>query len=99
MRHFAKHGNEFQAQSAQHYEQLAEAFLAQPLSRHHKECYRVTGDQCRYNMVTEEYAVRSQSGVIRTYFKPIPCWTLPNGGPPPDCHPYPDNLKYFRASC
>jgi hypothetical protein len=65
---------------------------------------RSKGDVLRYDPMTEEYGVLSTAGLIRTYFKPLPCIKLPipmraavrmKG----KCHPQTDNKEYFNAEC
>ena len=62
------------------------------------ECRRKKGDVLRYDPTTEEFGVVSSAGIIRTYFKPIPCASLP-----PmirhNCHGLPSNIEYFKTEC
>jgi pyocin large subunit-like protein len=97
--HFNKHRADFQVSSDNDYEALADGFASR--QRHPKlmECRRKMGDFIRYDGMTEEYAVLSGAGVIRTYFKPVPCASLPPSVPRPNCDNQVDNLTYFRKEC
>jgi len=81
------------------YERRAEQFLLAPLRPDLLECKRKRGDIVRYDKVTQEFAVLSAAGVIRTYFKPVPCASLPRGVPKTGCHGMRDNMEYFRTEC
>lgn len=96
--HHAKHQSDFPGLTPAQYEALADAFLQRPSSSSFKECNRKRGDFLRYDMVTGEFAVLSNNGVIRTYFKPVPCATLPPSARV-RCHGYSSNLDYFNAEC
>jgi len=103
-RHFQEHGADFSAASAEHYEQLADAFLAGSKPAHVEECTRSKGDVIRYNPRTQEFGIVSKSGVIRSYFKPVPCIAVPMhiraatrlAG---RCHKEGDNFTYFKVTC
>ncbi len=97
--HFRKHRADFTVPTDRDYEALAERFLANPAAPYLMECIRRSGDVVRYNTVTTEYAVRSSTGIIRTYFKPVPCSSIAAGAPRVPCQNYVDNLAYFRATC
>lgn len=97
--HYAKHGGEFAALTHAEYERLANQFLTVPLRPGLMECTRKKGDIVRYDTASEEYGVLSAGGLIRTYFKPRPCASLPSGVPKIGCHGFPDNIQYFRAMC
>ena len=97
--HYAKHRADFAVSTDKEYERLADAFLSRPLYPDLMQCTRTKGDIVRYDVVTQEYGVLSVSGVIRTYFKPIPCASLAVAAPRVNCHGYVDNVQYFSASC
>jgi hypothetical protein len=97
--HYAKHRSHFAVVTAADYELQAEAFLSGPVHPNLLECRRKQGDSVRYDKSTQEYGVVSASGIIRTYFKPTPCSSLPLGVPKLNCHGYPDNALYFKAEC
>lgn len=104
MRHFAEHGEEFKAGTPQEYVQMADEFLSGNKPAHIHECRRKRGDLLRFDPVTEAYGVLDGNGTIRTFFKPVPCVTIPlsqrvlvrlSGR----CHGHPDNLSYFQSEC
>lgn len=97
--HHAKHGADFMAATDTEYERLAEQFLLTPFRPGLIECKRKRGDIVRYDEITQEFAVLSAVGVIRTYFKPVPCASLPRGVPKVGCHGMRDNLQYFNTEC
>jgi pyocin large subunit-like protein len=96
--HHAKHQSQFPGINPGEYEALADAFLRRPPAPELRECTRKRGDFLRYNTITEEFGILSGSGVIRTYFRPVPCVTLPPAARV-HCHGHPTNLDYFRAEC
>ncbi|MBD2515560.1 hypothetical protein H6G93_11150 [Nostoc sp. FACHB-973] len=69
--HFAKHGAQFGAKTAQDYEQLAINFMKQQKSSI-QEYTRKNGDVVRFNKDTDEFGIMTKDGVLRTYFKPDP---------------------------
>ena len=88
--HFKKHGSDFGARDALHYEAMADAFLGSPLTPEILECTRAkNGDVVRYNTITDEFGVLSSSQHIRTYFKPKPHDTIK----------YPNNIAYWKEQC
>lgn len=93
--HFSKHRLDFTATTAADYELLAEQFLLSPMRPTLLECRRRGGDTLRYDTVTEEFAVLSSAGVIRTYYRPVPCVARPI----PPCHGERTNADYFRKAC
>jgi pyocin large subunit-like protein len=97
--HYARHGRDFAAANAKDYERLAEQFMARPSVTHLLECKRTQGDFVRYDTVTMEFAVRTNTGILRTYFKPVPCSSIPSGMPRTGCHKYTDNIEYFKKTC
>ena len=76
-RHYAKHAVDFGASTPLDYERLADQFMTKPKTVDVQECIRTRGDLVRHDVVTTEYAVKSSGGLIRTYFKPRPCSSLP----------------------
>ena len=95
MIHFYKHRSDFSVLNEAEYELAAERFLLSPLRPSLLECNRSGGDLVRYDSATEEFAVLSDAGVIRTYFKPVPCVTRMVKF----CHGEPDNVQYFLKAC
>lgn len=66
-RHFARHGQEFRAATADEYESLAEAFMMGPLRDGVRECVRANGDLVRFDPRTNEFGILSTSGCIATF--------------------------------
>ena len=98
--HWAKHRTEFPAaMTMSDYEKQADALLSRQLSAALLECTRGRGDVVRYDTVTTEYVVRSTAGLVRTYFKPMPCSSIPAWLPKVRCHGYATNLDYFNGEC
>ena len=97
--HFTKHRADFGAPTQQHYEILADRFLSAPLSGGIKQCIRKHGDIVRYDPATEEYGVLSNQGVIRTYFKPLPCSKVSHLAVKPSCHHHLTNIQYWQTEC
>lgn len=103
-RHFSQHGADFGASNAKEYEELADVFLGQVLPPDVHECKRKRGDTIRYDPQTQAYGVLDGGGIIRTFYKPVPCSSLPasvrlavkQAG---RCHGYANNFLYFRAEC
>lgn len=82
--HFNHHGADFGAASITVYETQADAFLRRPLSATCFERRRADGDIVRFDSATDEFAVLSNDGFIRTYFKPDPV-----------IHMQPTNYDYY----
>lgn len=103
-RHFSEHGDDFGASNAEEYEALADDFLGGTASSDVHECTRKCGLMIRYCLSTEAFGILDTDGVIRTFFKPIPCSQVSfakreavrQAG---RCHKYPNNLIYFRQEC
>jgi pyocin large subunit-like protein len=93
--HFYKHRADFVVRTERDYELEAERFLLSPMRPTLLECNRTGGDLVRYDTATEEFAVLSNTGLIRTYYKPVPCIVRLV----PSCHGEPDNIQYFRKTC
>ena len=104
IQHYADHGADFGAATAADYERLADAFWNDPKPVHVQECKRGRGDRVRFDPVTDAYCVIDSGNVIRTFFKPVPCHTVPvpllaavrKAG---RCHSEPDNMSYFVKRC
>ncbi len=84
--HFNAHGADFGASTPLQYEQQASSFLTGNPSTDVVQSIRANGDIVRFNPVTDEFGVVSDTGTIRTYFKPDP-----------SVHGFPTNLDYFHA--
>jgi hypothetical protein len=102
--HYAAHGTDVGAASAGEYEALADRFLAQPKGAGTEECKRSRGDTVRFDPTTDEFGVLDAKGVIRTYFKPVPCASVPSANRSKikqtgRCHDYSTNLLYFQEKC
>jgi pyocin large subunit-like protein len=103
-RHYQEHGIEFGAATVKEYEILADAFWANPKPVHVHQCVRGKGDTVRFDPTTETFSVLDTSFVVRTFFKPKPCSTIPepartvirNSG---RCHDETSNLQYFYQEC
>ena len=98
--HFQEHGAAVNATDAQDYQNKAIIFLQTPLTTPPiLECVRSNGDTVRFNQLTSEFAVVRSTGVIKTYYKPLPVRIAPLGTPLRRTHPYATNLDYFYGSC
>lgn len=103
-RHFSEHGADFGAASANEYEEWADLFLGGTKPDHVLECLRQCGAKIRYDPTTEAFGVLDAGGICRTYYKPVPCSSLPGhmraamkqSG---RCHPCANNLVYFKSEC
>lgn len=84
--HFHRHGSDFSAKDAAHYERLADTFLSGAAGTGVLEKLRSNGDRVRFDPSTSEFGIVKQGGTIRTYFKPDPA-----------VHGFPSNLDYFHA--
>lgn len=84
--HFARHGGDFGAKSADEYQAQANVFLTGAKVAGVLEKARPNGDIVRFNPATDEFGVVSSSGAIRTYYKPDPA-----------VHGKGSNLDYFNA--
>jgi pyocin large subunit-like protein len=102
--HFGEHGEDFGASNAEEYETEADEFLGSAKAPDIHECVRKCGHIIRYDPRTEAYGILDKGGIIRTYYKPMPCSQVPflqreavkQAG---RCHKYPNNLVYFRMEC
>src|SRR5713226_6867877 len=103
-RHFNEHGADFGTSNAREYEESADAFLGGALPSNIHQCTRKGGDMIRYDPQTQTYGVLDSGGIIRTYFKPVPCSSLPasvrsalkQAG---RCHGHSNNFLYFQSEC
>ena len=103
-RHFSEHGGDFGALNSDEYERLADASLGNEIRSGTHECVRKGGDIIRFDSQTQSYGVLDRSQRIRTYYKPVPCASLPasvrsamrQAG---RCHRYANNYLYFQAEC
>jgi filamentous hemagglutinin len=100
--HFYEHRHEFGATSIEDYLAKAKAFLTQDITDNPDilECVRNNGTEIvRFNQRTNEFAVVTATGTIKTYFKPQPARTAPPGTPLRKKHRFHDNLSYYRNEC
>jgi pyocin large subunit-like protein len=100
--HFRDHGKkEFGASTKEEYSAMAKLFLEKNLSDNPNivECVTKDGDIARFDRQTQEYAIVTPNGIIKTYFKPIPHHLAPPGTPLDMTHPHPNNITYFRSNC
>jgi len=67
--HFAKHGHEFGAVDAMHYERMADTFMFGPMAIEVNECIRpLGGDRLRFGFITYRFgAVCAAPEFIRTF--------------------------------
>jgi len=101
MRHWSSHSQDFalNINDAQ-YEALADKFMGERLRPTVLPCQRTHGDRVRYDPATGTFGVVSQDGILRTYFKPIPCSWIPAAFVDKRwCHAHPDTLTYFQVEC
>jgi pyocin large subunit-like protein len=67
-RHFIRHGEDFDAQSAEEYGSMAEAFMTGPIRIGVKHCVRKSDEAIiRFDPQNFEFGVMSKTGVIWTY--------------------------------
>jgi pyocin large subunit-like protein len=98
--HHADHADDFGAPDPRKYEELARAFLEEPKEKWFKECTRKAGDLVRYDPTSNRLAIMSTTGIIRTFYKPRFCSTVP-----PEkkgikkCHNQPTHLAYVKQVC
>jgi RHS repeat-associated protein len=65
--HFLKHGAEFGARTAKEYLEQAQEFVARDGL---ESAVKAGGDKLLYDPLTNEFAIVTEKGVLRTYFKP-----------------------------
>jgi pyocin large subunit-like protein len=69
-RHFHDHGNDFGVISKEQYLARAKEFLEVDILQNPNilQCAKRNGDIIRFNRITNEFAVMSSIGIIKTYF-------------------------------
>ena len=97
--HFGDHASDFSARNKSVYEAMADNFLMKAKTSQMHECVRRLGDRVRFDKVTNEFAVISPVGFIRTYYIPKRCSQLPRGTRRVKCHNFPTNLDYVLDTC
>jgi pyocin large subunit-like protein len=102
--HFQEHGGDFRASNATDYEQMADAFLGGSKPETVHECIRSCGMKLRYDPADEAFGIIDRENIIKTYFKPVPCSSLPgalraSAKQSGRCHPCANNLVYFKTEC
>jgi hypothetical protein len=102
--HFQAHGNDFDASSADAYETMAISFMNRILSAQMRECCRPQGDRIRFDTNTDAFCIIDNTGIVRTYYKPVPCASLPAESRNTMrlaglCHCHASNQEYFEAEC
>jgi hypothetical protein len=83
---------------------MADAFWGDPKPPHVLEHRRKRGDLIRFDTNTEAMSVVDGKSVIRTFFRPVPCVSLPVAQRAATkllgrCHDHATNLLYFQAEC
>ena len=96
--HYRKHKADFGEPKAEVYELLADHFLGGSLRPGVLQCQRRRGDVIRFDPNTDEFGIVTSSGIILTYFKPVPCVTISRTSKI-RCHKEPTNLVYFQKEC
>ena len=102
MNHFQLHGSDFGCANEIEYELLADEFLGVPRSATVLECTRRSGDMLRFDATDESFGALTANRAIKTFYKPVPCWTLPaqaRVGAHRNCHQYSTNQDYFQTTC
>ena len=99
--HFSRHHVRLGLKSEKEYQRKASEFLlTSAAERGIQDCTRKYGDLVRYDPITDEFGVLSSAGIIRTYFKAVPCHALLLPAPMLDCHKGGlSNLDYFLSEC
>jgi pyocin large subunit-like protein len=100
--HFENHGDDFGLTDDADYQAEARNFLNadRTIFVDIQECERSNGDVIRFNAVTNQYAVMTMGGGIKTYYKPMPRHLAPPSYPRwKITHPYPTNQRYFDEDC
>ena len=105
LKHYEQHGQDFGAKSPKEYARMAEEFLAGDTPNHVRECTRKKGDVVRFDPTKDAYGVLDANGVIRTFFKPVPCSAVNDAQErralrrTGRCHRHLDNTTYFLKEC
>ena len=101
--HWENHGDDFGITDDGDYQAAAREFLNADRSIHTdiQECTRAdTGEVIRFNAVTDEFAIMSSSGIIKTYYKPMPRSLAPPSYPRHKfTHRFATNQLYFEDNC
>lgn len=102
--HFVLHGHDFGVGTSIEYEEAADTFLTEPLRSGVHEHVRSRGDLLRYDSGTDAFGVLDSGGVIRTFFKPVPCSSLSGkvrvaAKRAGLCHGCANNMLYFKQEC
>jgi hypothetical protein len=84
------------------YERTADEFLSMPRQRVRLfECSRTRNRALvRYDLATNVFGILGKDGTIQTFFKPVPCITLP--APVrgiKKCHSFSTNREYAEDAC
>lgn len=66
-RRFVRHGDRFNAKTADEYEKLADDFMTKALGEGTSECCRPNGDFVRFDPKTLKFRLRAAAGYIRTF--------------------------------
>jgi hypothetical protein len=101
--HFQLHGSDFGAATAGDYELLASQFLESPLLAPKLEHKRSLGDLVRFDPSNDHFGTM-RGGVIRTFYIPVPCITLPPAQraaarAAKKCHWLATNMLHYQATC
>ncbi len=104
MQHYEDHKDEFAIATVADYEAVADAFWSNPKPPHVLEHRRRRGDLIRFDTIAGIISVVDGKSVLRTFFKPVPCASLPPAQRSPAklagrCHDHASNLLYFQAEC
>lgn len=100
--HFENHGDDFGLTDDADYQAEARKFLNadSAIDTDIQECERGNGDIVRFNAVTDQFAIMSSSGTIKTYYKPMPRSLAPSSYPRYKItHPFATNQLYFDYNC
>jgi pyocin large subunit-like protein len=98
--HFGKHGSEFEATTEQEYLLKAAVFINTLHSNPDTLfCNDEDGDFVLFNPETDEFAVATPDGRIRTYFKPVPAHLAEPNRPAKMMHRFRSNLEFFQDKC
>jgi hypothetical protein len=100
-RHFEDHGSDFGSVDEIDYLRECREFLNADVAvaTDIQECVRKsTGDIIRFNPTNDYYAVMSITGIIKTFFKPMPRHVAPPGFRGIR-HRFATNQAYFEECC
>lgn len=99
--HFDRHGSDFQCSDESEYLQKCRNFLNadKAIRTDIQECERdKTNEIIRFSASTDEFAIMSLSGMVKTYYKPMPRHLAP-AGYAGDTHAFLTNQLYFEDNC